>query len=99
MMRHFICTLFLCSLLLLAAQEAAIIKIPDKEIIADRLIRGNGDTYSMGDCWCSFRLSRTNDMLMLNGEMMAAQKSQSSSSSSFSSGRSMVSNTTDWKEK
>ncbi|MBX2930304.1 MAG: hypothetical protein KF852_20905 [Saprospiraceae bacterium] len=74
MMRHFLCTLVLCSPLLLTAQEVVSINIPDVEIIADRLIHGDADTYGLGDWSCSFRLSRTNDTLVLKGEIIFSER-------------------------
>jgi hypothetical protein len=75
---HFLQNALLIPIFLLAnaaaAQQSFDIALPDVQIVADRLLRGDGDTYGLGDWQCSFTVSLDGTALKLEGKILFAER-------------------------
>ncbi len=49
------------------AQQSINLELPDMQISADRILRGDGDTYGLGDWKCTFTLSLDGSTLNVAG--------------------------------
>ncbi len=58
----------------LNAQQSFSIALPDVQITADRLVRGDGDTYGLGNWQCSFTVTLDGLMLKVDGKISFAEK-------------------------
>jgi len=70
-------TLTFCACLLAAtpyAQQSFDITLPDVQIIAERVVRGDGDTYGMGDWHCAFNVSLEGPVLKIDGNISFTEK-------------------------
>lgn len=70
-------TLAFCACLLAAtpyAQQSFDIMLPDAQIIAERVVRGDGDTYGLGDWHCAFNVSLEGTMLKIEGKISFTEK-------------------------
>jgi len=56
------------------AQQSFQIDLPDVQITADKLVRGDADTYGLGDWRCTFRVSLDSTFLQLDGEIIFSEK-------------------------
>lgn len=56
------------------AQQSFQIVLPDAEILADKLVRGDADTYGLGDWRCTFRASIDGTFLLLEGDIVFSEK-------------------------
>lgn len=59
----------------LCAQQVLQVALPDIRIAADRLVRGDGDTYGLGDWQCTFKAVLKDSLLMLKGTIAFSEKS------------------------
>ncbi len=66
--------LIICTATTTAAQRTLSIRLPDAQITADRLTRGDGDTYGLGDWQCAFTVKLVDTVLHLDGTIMFAEK-------------------------
>ncbi len=66
--------LIVCTATTTAAQRTLSIRLPDAQITADRLTRGDGDTYGLGDWQCAFTVKLVGTVLHLNGTIMFTEK-------------------------
>ena len=57
-----------------AAQQSFSIQLPEVQISADRVVRGDGDTYGLGDWHCSFNVSLEGTMLKIDGKISFTEK-------------------------
>jgi hypothetical protein len=55
------------------AQRDLLIRLPDVKITADRIIRGDGDTYGLGDWRCAFTLKLEGAELLLDGAIVFSE--------------------------
>ncbi|MDX1910103.1 MAG: hypothetical protein SFV22_01390 [Saprospiraceae bacterium] len=55
--------------LVIRAQESFVLQLPDVNIYADRLLRGDADTYGLGDWRCNFNVRLDGDGLILEGNI------------------------------
>jgi hypothetical protein len=62
--------LLLCQGLHTQAQKIVTIYPKDQVVAADRLLRGDGDTYGMGDWQTVVRLSVEDTLLLIHGELI-----------------------------
>ncbi|MCC7465318.1 MAG: hypothetical protein IT261_03570 [Saprospiraceae bacterium] len=58
----------------LGAQESFVIQLDEVEITASRIVRGDGDTYGLGDWHCRFGVSLSGSMVLLEGRIIFAEK-------------------------
>jgi hypothetical protein len=77
--KYFFKTLFFILFLMkneekMFAQRTMEIKIPDLEIFANRVERGDGDTYGLGDWRCSVKLRLVGSTLFLDGKITFWEK-------------------------
>ncbi len=63
----------------LGAQTVLTVQLPDVSISADRVLRGDADTYGLGDWYCTFRLTLDGDSITLNGYIAFHEKANDSS--------------------
>ena len=56
------------------AQQSFDLLLPDIQIVADRVTRGDGDTYGLGDWKCSFGAELNGTNLSLNGKISFTEK-------------------------
>ena len=63
-----------CAATAATAQRSLSIKLPDATITADRITRGDGDTYGLGDWQCAFTVKLVGTVLHLDGTIMFAEK-------------------------
>jgi hypothetical protein len=56
------------------AQLPIVVQLPDVQLTANRLVRGDGDTYGLGDWACTFRLSIDSCYLRVDGQVVFAEK-------------------------
>lgn len=66
--------LIACSATAASAQRSLSIQLPDAQITADRITRGDGDTYGLGDWQCAFTVKLVGTVLHLNGTIMFTEK-------------------------
>ncbi|MBC7776744.1 MAG: hypothetical protein H7246_15020 [Phycisphaerae bacterium] len=75
---HFLPKMLLMSACFVAtsatAQQSFSIQLPDMQISADRVIRGDGDTYGLGDWQCVFTVTLDGTMLKVNGKISFTEK-------------------------
>ncbi|MFN0214479.1 MAG: hypothetical protein ACKVT2_09515 [Saprospiraceae bacterium] len=57
-----------------AAQQSFIFKLPHAQITADKLVRGDGDTYGLGDWNCSFTVALDGNKLNVQGKISFTEK-------------------------
>lgn len=53
----------------LLAQQSFYIVLPDAQITANRLVRGDGDTYGLGDWQCDFSMALQDTVLRIEGKI------------------------------
>lgn len=58
----------------LNAQASFRIQLPDAEITADRIVRGDGDTYGLGDWHCVFTVALADTLLKVDGKISFTEK-------------------------
>lgn len=58
----------------IAAQESFVLQLDEVEITAGRIVRGDGDTYGLGDWHCRFEVSLTESTVLLEGRIVFAEK-------------------------
>lgn len=51
------------------AQKSFSISLPDVQIYADRLVRGDGDTYGLGDWQCAFTVALDGPIIQVDGKI------------------------------
>ena len=69
-MRSTCLILFLsCVCWALGAQQTLWIALPDAHIVADRLTKGDCDTYGLGDWHCRFTATIEDSLIVLNGSI------------------------------
>lgn len=56
-----------------AAQQSFEIALPDAHILADRLQRGDGDTYGLGDWHCAFSIALEGQELVVDGQIVFSE--------------------------
>ncbi len=56
------------------AQRTLSISLPDAHIAADRVTRGDGDTYGLGDWRCAFTLKLEGSVLRLDGTILFTEQ-------------------------
>ena len=56
------------------AQQTVLINLPDIYIMADKITRGDSDTYGLGDWSCSFKLELEGAVLKVDGSMGFSEK-------------------------
>lgn len=70
--------LFLAYLLgsatVLSAQRVITLQLPDAQITADRIVRGDGDTYGLGDWQCAFTIKLDGAVLRVDGAITFSEK-------------------------
>lgn len=54
--------------------QTFLITLPDAQITADRLLRGDGDTYGLGDWRSTFRIELEDIYLKVEGEIIFTEK-------------------------
>lgn len=54
--------------------QTFLITLPDAQITADRLLRGDGDTYGLGDWRSTFRIALEDIYLKVDGEIIFTEK-------------------------
>lgn len=59
----------------LCGQQTLQVALPDIHIAADRLVRGDGDTYGLGDWQCTFKATLQDTLLILKGTIVFSEKS------------------------
>lgn|GEM_PF-681699 len=73
--RPFLFCLMLASALGKAhAQRSFQIELPDAQIVADKLVRGDADTYGLGDWRCTYRVSLDGNFLQLDGAIVFSER-------------------------
>lgn len=55
------------------AQTPLLIQLPDMQITADKVIRGDGDTYGLGDWRCRFKASIEAQTVVVEGEIVFSE--------------------------
>lgn len=68
--------LFFCAALVPVVsngQQTVTINLPDAQISAAKIVRGDGDTYGLGDWHCTFTLALRGATLFLNGKIVFAE--------------------------
>lgn len=75
-MRFFFCTLALltCTACAAPAQRTLTVQLPDAHLTADRIIRGDGDTYGLGDWQCAFTIKLDGAVLRVDGAITFSEK-------------------------
>ncbi len=68
-------TLVACTTTVATAQRPLSIQLSDAQITANRLTRGDGDTYGLGDWRCAFTIKLVGTVLHLDGTIMFTEKS------------------------
>ncbi|MBK9336518.1 MAG: hypothetical protein IPM98_07980 [Lewinellaceae bacterium] len=68
------CLLILVSVRHTWAQQSFQIDLPDVQITADKLVRGDADTYGLGDWRCTFRVSLDGTFLQIDGDIIFSEK-------------------------
>ncbi len=58
----------------LLAQQSFNFQIPDAQIRADRVLRGDGDTYGLGDWTCTFTIALEGTELVINGKIRFTER-------------------------
>lgn len=58
----------------LSAQGSFTIQLEDVEITATRVVRGDGDTYGLGDWYCRYSVALDCDALVLEGKIVFTEK-------------------------
>lgn len=58
----------------LSAQQSFSITLPDAQITADHIIRGDGDTYGLGDWHCRFTVALDSTVLKVDGKISFTEK-------------------------
>jgi hypothetical protein len=66
--------LFLWAHLTAMAQESFVVQLPEVEIYADRVLRGDADTYGLGDWRCKFSVTLDSTGLLLKGYISFTEK-------------------------
>ena len=56
------------------AQKSFSISLPDVQIYADRIVRGDGDTYGLGDWQCAFTVALVGSMIQVDGKITFTEK-------------------------
>jgi hypothetical protein len=56
------------------AQQAFNIQLPDAVITAERVVRGDADTYGLGDWQCSFKADLEGTAVILTGKIVFTEK-------------------------
>ena len=56
------------------AQQSISIQLPDAQITADRLVRGDGDTYGVGDWHAKFKVKLEDNSLKIDGKIEFTEK-------------------------
>ncbi|MBX2892955.1 MAG: hypothetical protein KF734_18740 [Saprospiraceae bacterium] len=66
---------YLAPLTALSAQASrdVVVMLPEARIVADRLVRGDGDTYGLGDWRCDFRVELDGSTLHVIGKIVFAE--------------------------
>jgi hypothetical protein len=64
--------LFLTSAL--SAQQTFVLRLPDAQLTADRVLRGDGDTYGLGDWRSSFTVALVDTLLKIEGKISFTEK-------------------------
>lgn len=67
-------TLVACTTTVATAQRPLSIQLSDAHITANRLTRGDGDTYGLGDWRCAFTIKLVGTVLHLDGTIMFTEK-------------------------
>jgi hypothetical protein len=62
----------------LFAQPALVVRLPDVSITADRVLRGDADTYGSGDWYCTFQLTLEGPVAVLEGYIAFHEKANDS---------------------
>jgi hypothetical protein len=58
----------------LSAQTVFLFQIPDVSIVADKITKGDGDTYGLGDWRCNFKAALTGTVLKVSGDIVFTEK-------------------------
>lgn len=69
--------LLFCALLVPAparAQRSFQIDLPDVDFMADKILRGDADTYGLGDWSCTFRVSLDGNFLQIEGTIVFSER-------------------------
>lgn len=80
MRRHFLSIRFYISISLfiyvlsVTAQQTVLVNLPDIYIMADKITRGDSDTYGLGDWSCSFKLELEGAVLKVDGSIIFSEK-------------------------
>lgn len=53
-----------------SAQDTITIRLPDMQIFANKLMRGNADLYGLGDWICRYRISLKDSILVMKGDII-----------------------------
>ena len=56
------------------AQQSFSLQLPDVQLLADRIVRGDGDTYGLGDWHCAFTVALDGTQLKLDGKISFTEK-------------------------
>lgn len=67
------CLIFLTSNAVFA-QKSFSISLPDAKIMANRIVRGDGDTYGLGDWRCDFNVALDGTDLKIDGKISFTEK-------------------------
>lgn len=73
-LRYLILGVFAPLCLPATAQQSFEITLPDAHIFADRLRRGDGDTYGLGDWHCTFSVSLSGTEIVVDGQIVFSEK-------------------------
>jgi hypothetical protein len=57
-----------------SAQTTFLFQIPDATITADKITKGDGDTYGLGDWRCTFKASLDGSTLKVTGDIVFTEK-------------------------
>ena len=63
-----------CMTKVLSAQQSFSIALPDAQLVADRIMRGDGDTYGLGDWHCAFTVALDGTVLKVDGTISFTEK-------------------------
>lgn len=72
--RFYIVILFFVHTLSATAQQTVLVNLPDIYITADKITRGDSDTYGLGDWTCSFKLELEGTVLKVDGSIIFSEK-------------------------
>lgn len=64
--------------LLCVAQPVITLHLPDVSITANRLVKGDADTYGLGDWHCTFHLDLDGQRVLLKGYIVFSEKANDS---------------------